>query len=356
MTTAIELKQAPVISHQLAMIGQSVSSRLNELNLDALVATEDTVKSLKQLRADLNKELKDYEDQRKFIKEAVNKPFKDFEETYKLQISDKYSDAINKLKDKIEVVESKIKDEKKANVVAYFTELCLSENIDFLKFENVGLDINLSTTEKAYKEKCNDFVAKVNDDIALIKSETFEAEIMVEYKKTLNASQAITTVRKRKDDEKAELDRIKQAETSRREAELRKLNMFYADLTKTFNWVKDESVFIKNSDVENLSKEDFSTKLIEIESRIKEKVAADLATQAFAHPSNGKEKPIETAPIIAPVISEPLKAPVQVVTTSNTTVPEELVTASFSVETTMTKLKGLVNYAKENGITLKNND
>ena len=47
-------------------------------------------------------------------------------------------------------------------------ELCLSENIDFVTFESVALDINLSTSEKKYKEQCNEFISRIKDDLALI--------------------------------------------------------------------------------------------------------------------------------------------------------------------------------------------
>jgi hypothetical protein len=112
------------------------------------------------------------------------------------------------LKDKIASVEERIKGEKKAVIVQYFNELCASEKIDFISFDRTGIEILLSTTEKAYKEKCNEFVSKVLEDVALIASTDFEAEALVEYKKTLNVSQSIITVKNRKAAEKAEQERI----------------------------------------------------------------------------------------------------------------------------------------------------
>lgn len=339
----IELTQAPVIHHKLMEVGKSVTDRINELNIDKMVANEDTVKSLKQLRSDLNKELKEYEDQRKWIKDAVAKPYKDFEDVYKTEVSVKFNDAIDKLKAKIDSVELKMKQETKSTVESYFNEVCVAEGIDFLKFENANIDINLSTSMKQYKDRCNEFVKKVSDDIALIKTTECEAEIMTEYKRTLNASKAITDVRERKEKEKAEADRIKFAETNRRTSKLRSLSMYYQDIVKTFVHPLDQSIQITQEDVENLSKEAFETKFVELEERAK----------ATATP-----KPVETpstpaaAPTVVKAQAEALKPPV--VTTSNTVETPVLRKAKFEVTGTVEQLLALGEYMKSNGLTYIN--
>ena len=77
------------------------------------------------------------------------------------------------------------------------------KKIDFIPFEKLGLEINLSTTEKAYKERVNDYITKVTDDLLLIRANEFEAEIMVEYKAFFKRfSQSITKVVARKEAEK----------------------------------------------------------------------------------------------------------------------------------------------------------
>ena len=56
----IQLVQVPKIVHRLQEAGARVTERLKELGVESLVATEDTVKVLKELRAELNKELADF--------------------------------------------------------------------------------------------------------------------------------------------------------------------------------------------------------------------------------------------------------------------------------------------------------
>ncbi len=343
METGITLIQGPVIQHHLAQAGRSVTDRLSGLNIANLVATGETIQSLKNMRAELNKELTGYEAQRKAIKQAISVPYSEFEEVYKKEVSEKYKQAIDTLKDKIAEFEDRLKTQKKADVTRYFNELCQAGNIDFLKFENTGIEINLSTSGKQYKEKCNDFVSRVTDDLILVNTMAYPAEITAEYKKNgLNASAAIKTINDRKEAERLETERIKLAETQRRESLLRNLSMIYHDLTKTFNWVGDENLFISRKDIEGLPAEDFRKRFVELESRIK-------ARQSQSQPAETRQP--ET--VQAPEVKQPagaLKAPVE------EKQPEAVptFTASFQVIGTMAQLKALGQYMKDNGITYKN--
>ena len=324
----IRLVQLPVINHKLIEVGEGVTKRLSDLDIDNLIATNDTVKSLKELRADLNKELTAFEDQRKFIKKAILKPYEEFDSIYGTEVSAKYSVAIEKLKDKIAIVENKIKEEKKIVVLTFFNELCLVEKIDFIKFDDLGLEINLSTSEKAYKEKCNEYISKVLDDIALIKTNEFEAEIMVEYKLTRNASKAITTVQERKASEKAEKERIRVVENNRRIALLRSMGFVFMDMTNSYEY--DHELYLSLSDIESLEKSAFANKVVSFEESIKVKKAA-------------------LQPEVAPVIQKPI-----VLTAPKVETKEEILTASFEVSGTRSQLLALGQYMKSNQITYKN--
>ena len=208
MNEEIKLVQYPIIEHKLKEIGANVDMRLAALEIESQVATEYTVKTLKELRTELNKELEVFECQRKDIKKAILTPYDEFENIYKSEISTKYNNAINSLKDKIVFVEAAIKNKKKEALQKYFAELIESEQIDFVTFLHLGFDINLSTTEKAYKEKINEFVSRIKQEIQLIESSEFPVDSMVEYRRTLNVASAITNVKQRKEAEKAEIERL----------------------------------------------------------------------------------------------------------------------------------------------------
>lgn len=348
MENQITLVQSPVIVHKLQDAGREVSKRINDLELENQVATVDTVKALKELRAELNKELADFETQRKLIKEGVNNPYLAFENTYKVEISEKYKDAIELLKDKIAFVENDIKSKKKESLEMYFKELCVSEKIDFVAMHQLGIEVNLSTTEKKYKEQINDYITKVVDDLNLIKSTDFEAEILTEYKTTLNASKAITAVKDRKEREKAELERLKAQQKVNRINFLEKLGMEYVEITNSYEFNAD--IYITMSDINHFSKDEFTIKYHDCEAKIKDCKAKELEAKKQAEPEQNKafETPV-IAEIVSP-ISEPISAPkVEIVKES-----EPLKTASFEVTATMPQLRALGAYMKENNITYKN--
>lgn len=320
----IQLIQLPVIQHDLKAVGANVTARIEALNIDGQVATEDTVKSLKVLRADLNKELSEFEEQRKAVKKAVNNPYDEFDTVYKLEISDKYKPAIDKLKDKIAEVEDRIKSEKKANVVTFFNELCAFEQIDWLKFEQFGIEINLSTTEKAYKEKVKELINKVVDELELISTQKYQAEILVQYKSSLNAAKSIKDVQERKEAEKQQADRIRFEETNRRSSQLRRMTMIYKDIIKRFEF--NENIFVTLDFVENSDSVEFNTKVAEIEAAIK----------AYK---------LENQPNTPTPVSEPLPKPVESIAS-----PEEEFTVTFTVTGGREQLLALGEYMRANNI------
>lgn len=337
----IQLQQKPIIQHQLEIVGKSVSERLEKLNIKGQIASEDSVKSLKALRADLNKELDNFELQRKAIKEGVLNPYNDFEAVYKKEVSEKYKEAIENLKTKIAQVEDKIKEDKRNKIISYFEELCKANEIDFIKFEQLDLKIDLSTTEKAYREKCNEFIKKVTDDLALIKTHEYQAEILVEYKKTINASKAITEVVARKEAEKAEQVRIKTEQFQKRTQALIALGMKIDQFAGCVYF--SDSIYIRLSDVEDLERDLFVKRYNELKLAIEEVQQKESAI-ASAQAPNDMYAPAET----------PQPTPVATFTAPKVVVQEEIVTASFEVQGTMLQLRALGEFMKANNITYKN--
>lgn len=191
----IKVTQLPIIVEQLHEVKAEVTAKVEQaLNL---VCTEDTVKDVKKVRSELNKELKDYEDRRKAVKTAIMKPYNDFEEIYKDCISETYKKADAELKGKIDSVENELKAQKTAEVKAYFDEYLQSEGIDFITFESTHINVTLSASMKSLKEQAKVFIDKIADDLALINTQEHKDEILYEYKQSLNVSNVITTVANR---------------------------------------------------------------------------------------------------------------------------------------------------------------
>lgn len=188
----IVVKQLPVIIERLAQIKEEVTAKVEVAK--SLVCTEETVKEVKKARAELGKEYKAWEEKRKEVKSVVMSPYEQFEAVYKDCITNTYKTADNELKRKIDSVESELKEKKEQKVIDYFNEYLLSKGIDFVSFEDARINITLTASMKSLKDQAKEFIDKITDDLALIETQEHKAEILVEYKRSLNVSQAITSV------------------------------------------------------------------------------------------------------------------------------------------------------------------
>lgn len=195
MDNLMKITQKAIIEEQLKTISDEIQKRVDYA--EKLVCTIDTIKDIKKQRTILRNQFNDLETQRKQVKAEFQAPYLRFEKVYKELISDKYKNADVQLKRKIDNVESELKLQKENTLREYFLEYCESEEIDFIKFEQIGLNINLSATEKSLREQIKAFVDKVKNDIELIQHEDNFAEIMIEYTKHLNVSRAIIEVKER---------------------------------------------------------------------------------------------------------------------------------------------------------------
>ena len=191
----IRVVQLPEIEEHLQSIKVAVTQKVNDAL--SLVCTEDTVKSVKAVRADLNKDLKDFEERRKAVKKAIMSPYEQFEAVYKECISDTYKKADIELKAKIDSVENELKEAKRTEVEAYFEECSKSVGVDFVRLSDLNLNITLSASVKALKRQVKEYFDKVIQDLALIATLEHTTEILVEYRKTLDVSDAVLTVQER---------------------------------------------------------------------------------------------------------------------------------------------------------------
>jgi len=191
----VKVKQLPVIEEQLKKVSLKIDEEMK--GIDNLVCTEESIQVLKKLRAKFNNEFKEYETQRKGIKEQIFKPYNQFEDIYKVCISDKFRNNDLILKGKINTFENEQKNKKEQEVKDYFEEYKTANNIDFITYEQARINVTLSASMKSLKEQAKHFIDKVEEDLQLIETQEHKAEILVEYKNSLNVSNAITTVTNR---------------------------------------------------------------------------------------------------------------------------------------------------------------
>lgn len=214
----IVVKQLPIIEEQLHALKAQVDERVkNALELEC---TDETVQTVKKARAELSKDFNSLEERRKAVKKAVLGPYEQFEAVYKECVSDAFKSADAELKNKINTTESEIKKRCEDVLRKYFWELCDVENIEFLKFENCGVKVDMASakakTPKKLKEQIKTFVQNVSNTVNQISEMPDAEEILVEYKETLDIGYALATVQARH--RKIEQEKAAQIERAAREA------------------------------------------------------------------------------------------------------------------------------------------
>lgn len=219
----IVIKQLPQIEEHLKDLSSEIDIKVE--NAKKLVCTEESVKTVKQVRADLTKDFKVLEAQRKTVKEQILAPYMQFEEVYKTYVSDKYKEADIDLKQKIDSTENELKKQKEQEIKAYFEEYKIANNIDFINYEQANINVTLTASKKSLKEQAKAFIDKIKDDLKLIETQECKEEILVEYKQTLNISRAIQDVANRHkllEEEKKRQEELKnkQLEEAQRQADM----------------------------------------------------------------------------------------------------------------------------------------
>ena len=210
----IIVKQLPQIEEHLKDLSTEIDRKVE--NAKSLVCTEESIKTIKQIRADLNKEFKELETQRKNVKEQILAPYIQFEEVYKTYISEKYKSADVDLKQKIDSTENELKAQKGQEIRDYFEEYKTANNIDFVNFEQANINVTLTASKKSLKEQAKKFIDEIVDDLKLVETQDCKEEILVEYKQTLNISRAIQEVANRhkllEEEKKRQEEKLKELE------------------------------------------------------------------------------------------------------------------------------------------------
>ena len=211
----IVINQLPIISEQLDKVKDEIKRRT--AFADTVTVSEENRQEIKKIRAAMNAEKSRLDEVYKKALEAVIAPIQVVQDKYKDCVG-LYTKANSQLKAKIDVIEDGLKLEKENSVKEYFEELVTAKKIDFISFERLGLKITLSVSEKKLKEQVNNIVERVATDLKAIEIQENKEEILVEYKKSLNVSEAVSIVDARHKVIQAEKERkAKQAEQRARE-------------------------------------------------------------------------------------------------------------------------------------------
>lgn len=212
----IEVKQLPIIVERLKELKEDIESRTSAAV--AMECTEENYKDIKKVRADLNKECKEYEDRRKAVKKAINAPYEAFEEVYKECVTKPFKTADGELKAKIDNIEYGLKKQKHDKVLNFAEELKDSYSLGWLNINRIMPNVTLSASESSLIQKVSDELDKINTDVQAIT----DIEVLAEYKKSLNLAQSnliVSNRRKEIEQAKLETERKAQQEEVKQETE-----------------------------------------------------------------------------------------------------------------------------------------
>lgn len=206
----ITIKQLPIIEERLQLIKAEIDAKTQHVL--ALDCNDATVKAIKSLRADLNKDFSELEEKRKEVKRAVMSPYERFEEVYTECVTNIYKQTDAILKGRIAIVENAIKANKEKEIRAYYDEYAESLGIDFVPYEKSGITVTLSASTKKLKEQAAAYLDRIADELKLIgtQPQDLQPEILVEYKRTVNVAYSIQTVIERKKAIEEEAERARQ--------------------------------------------------------------------------------------------------------------------------------------------------
>jgi hypothetical protein len=223
----ITLKQLPIIEQQLTALMPGILAEVESAL--ALPVNEDTRKEVKRVRTKLNQWLESFEAQRKKIKIAYDGPWDVLMQTYGMSVKEPLSTASKQLGDRIAAVEAEINKRMEDEIKQFFADCAVSNNIEWLTYEQSGIKVMLSDTKPALMRECERVVGNVAEAISFISTEQYADEIMVEFKNAVdekgkhrfNSANAILAVRKRHAEiEKAAAERAKADEAVKQQAEV----------------------------------------------------------------------------------------------------------------------------------------
>lgn len=196
------VRQLPVIEERLQTAKASIEQRVQKAM--SLACTVETVKSVKKVRAEMNKELEEFETERKQIKKQVLAPYEAFDAVYKECVAIPYKQADTALKEQIDAIESEIKDDKRREAERYFDEYVASLSgtvpvplAEFALFERAGLKCNMSESPKRLKEQAKTYIDAVAAELCSIAAMEHAEEVLFEYRKGVSLAEAARIVNER---------------------------------------------------------------------------------------------------------------------------------------------------------------
>lgn len=181
-----------------------IERKIFELDLENKEVNEDTVKEIKTIRADLNRELATIKAGVRSVKEKFNEPIKVLDEKVKV-IYDKLETTSHNLGQEIKEYEDNLKLKKENELRLFFEETKkltnerlndINENVDFVDFVDVGLNITLTASLISLQRQITDHFENRYNDMLIVNTNPNSDRLRVKYLQLKHLGQALVEVQK----------------------------------------------------------------------------------------------------------------------------------------------------------------
>lgn len=163
----IRITEVPAIRSSVDELALVVKKRIAELRIEEIEPTEENKKLLKATRANLNKEIKDYEEQRKKIKEILLKDYNVFEEEYKKKIKALYEETDKILKEAIDKIQREQDQKLKDYALEYLNERLAVNDPGVIEFDQIKINY---ANKKQIRLSIDNYIDDILKSLNIIKT------------------------------------------------------------------------------------------------------------------------------------------------------------------------------------------
>jgi hypothetical protein len=218
VTKAIIVTQKPIITYdELQKISDEVVAKIASLEIDKIESTEENLKLSKSTRTSVKKSFEDLERIRLKIKDTIMKPYNDMNEVYDKLIASVFNKADTDLKKIVDTIETRMLNEKIDGLIQYFKD---ENKNEFVKFEDVGLKVIRSKSDKFYQTIIDEYLANIKMSIATIETLSNKERVLAKFQmsKDLNRSISETNIEIQREEQiKAQNAEREQLEAERKQ-------------------------------------------------------------------------------------------------------------------------------------------
>ena len=171
------------ITSRIDEIVLRVQKRIEDLNLKTIDATEDNKKILRDTRAELNKEVKQYEEDLKQIELMINSGFNELKKQYKEKIKSLYKLTDDELKEKIdEITQEQLKENQDYSKEYYEAKLKSMPLRIGVEYDDILWDFTFNSSKKSIRDTANNHFEAVEEALKIIDNHKYKNELEAFWK------------------------------------------------------------------------------------------------------------------------------------------------------------------------------